>query len=120
MAERQNPLEIWGDGTEERDLIYVDDMADACLFFMERQNGYDPVNIALGQTHSVLEIATTLCALEGTAPEWLFVFGKPRMIQRRYVDMKKASEMGWTAKTSLKDGLAKTLQWYKENLLENR
>jgi GDP-L-fucose synthase len=117
IAEHQNPLEVWGDGSEERDLIYVTDMADACLYFMERQAGYDPVNIGVGSASTIKEILTALQQIEGFAPKVEFNLNKPTMIPKRYVDITKAKQAGWYPKVSLRDGLEKTLRWYKENLL---
>ena len=116
VIERQNPLEVWGDGMDERDLIYVDDAVDASVLAVEKIDGYNPINIGYGSTVSVNEVLRTLLDIEGFAPEVKYIADAPTMIPKRYIDVSKAERfLGWKAKTTLREGLEKTLQWYREN-----
>lgn len=114
IAEHQNPIEVWGDGSEIRDLVYVDDMADATLLALEKMEHYDPINVGLGKGYSVKEILGILMEIEGFSPEIKYNRERPTMINKRYVDVSKAQAvLGFKAKTSLEEGLKKTLAWYK-------
>lgn len=117
VIERQDPIEVWGQGNEVRDLIYVDDLIDAVLLAMEKVDRYDPINIGSGKGYSVKEILKTCLEVEGyTDAHITFAPGKPTMIPERYVDISKAKRvLGWKPKTSLKEGIRKTIEWYREN-----
>ncbi len=118
VVERQNPIEVWGNGEDVRDLIYVEDMAEACLTILGQSAGYDPVNIGLGQGHSVKEMLKLVCEADGYHDaKIVFDVSKPRMIPKRLVDTAKAqSKYGFAAKTGLQEGIQKTIRWYRENL----
>ena len=117
-VERQDPFTVWGDGSEVRDLVYVDDLIDAMLLAMDRVDGYDPINIGLGKGYSVKEILNTILEIEDFHPKVIFDTSKPTMIPKRLVDISKAEKvLGWSPKTDLREGLKKTIKWYKENKL---
>ena len=117
-VERQDPFTVWGDGSEVRDLIYVGDLIDAMLLAMEKVDGYDPVNTGLGKGYSVKEIMATIFDIEDFHPKVVFDTFKPTMIPKRLVDISKAERLlGWKPKTDLREGLEKTINWYKENRL---
>lgn len=117
VIERQNPLEVWGTGDDVRDLIYVEDLADACLSIMEKSEGYNPVNVGLGKGYTVKEMLKLICEIDGyrDAPI-VFNTSKPQMIAKRLVDVSKAERVfGFKAKTGLPEGIRKTIAWYREN-----
>ena len=116
VLERQNPLVVWGDGSESRDLIYVDDMVDAVLWAIGHLNGYNPVNIGSGINVTVKEILDILCGLEGFSPLIQYDNTQPTMIPIRKVDVSKATGLGFQARIPIKEGLRQTIKWYKENL----
>ena len=114
VVERHNPLEVWGTGDDIRDLVYVDDIVDAVLLAMDKVNRYDPINIASGRPCSIKEILSTALAVEGYLPKVIYNSNKPSTISKRIVDTSKARLMlSWDAKTSLYDGILKTIEWYK-------
>lgn len=115
VVERQNPLEVWGDGNDVRDLICVDDLVDAIFLALENPPP-TPLNIGSGEAYSVKEILATICDIEKFYPQITFNPDKPTMIPKRYVDVSKAINWGFKAKTSLKEGLRKTIEWYKNEV----
>lgn len=113
IVARTNPLEVWGDGTEERDLIYVDDLVDLSILAIEKMETYDPINAASGTQTSVNEMIKIICDLEGYYPPIQYIQDKPKMIQKREVSVEKAKRLlGFQAKTSVRETIAKTIEWY--------
>jgi GDP-L-fucose synthase len=118
VVERQYPIEVWGTGEDVRDVIYVDDMVEAMLLAMEKIDGYSAINVGLGRGYSVTEILKTILEIDGHADaEIVFDPSKPSMIPVRLVDTNKAeSLLGFRAGTGLKEGLEKTIEWYRESV----
>lgn len=115
IVSKQNPIEVWGDGTEERDLIYVDDMVDAVLLALEKLEGYNPINIGAGHTVTINQILQQVMHIENYNVPIQYIPG-PQMIHTRRVDVSKAERLlGFKTKTNLTEGLTKTILWYKEN-----
>jgi len=122
VVERQNPLEVWGDGRDLRDFLYVDDAVDAMLLAMELVDTYAAVNVGLGRGHTVREVLDTLLELdryENARVE--FNSSRPSMIPVRLVQTDKARALlGFTAKTGLRDGLLRTIEWYRRSREESQ
>jgi len=117
VVERQNPIEVWGTGNDVRDLLYVDDAVDAMLLAMEKVDTYNPINIAFGKTYTVKEVLYTIMDIEGYHPKIVFAPEKPTAIPERYIDISKAEKvLGWKPKTSLREGLKKTIEWYRRKV----
>jgi GDP-L-fucose synthase len=117
-VERQNPFEVWGTGDDIRDLLYVDDLADASLLAMAKFDTYMTMNIGLGKGHSVNEILALILEIdEYDDAEIVMRADQPTMIPIRLIDVGFAEQaMGFRAKTSLKKGLTKTIDWYRESI----
>jgi len=115
VVERQAPLEVWGTGDDIRDLIYVDDMVEAIVRSLETLESYTTLNIGLGKTYSVKEILSLLMELDGHSDAQLtFNSSKPSMIPIRLIDPSKAEALiGFKAKVDLREGLKRTLEWYR-------
>jgi GDP-L-fucose synthase len=114
IVERQNPLEIWGTGDDERDFVYIDDMIDAIIMAMEKLQGYDPVNIGFGKTYTVKEALKTMLAIDNYSPEVVYNSDKPSMIPVRRVSIAKAQRLlNFNPKISLEEGLRKTIDFYR-------
>lgn len=112
---------VWGTGTPKREFLYSDDMADACIYLMnlpdaqftpllaaERNDGMPPiVNIGVGEDLSIRELAEMVKAAVGYAGEIAYDTTKPDGTQRKLLDITRLGELGWQARTALKDGLAR-------------
>lgn len=115
VVERQNPIEVWGTGDDVRDVIYVEDVVEAVVRAIERCEGYLPINVGLGKAYSIKEILRTMLELDGYAhAEVLFNVSKPTMIPIRLIDPGRATAvLGFCAKTEVREGLRKTIEWYR-------
>ncbi|MCF7800317.1 GDP-L-fucose synthase [Candidatus Babeliales bacterium] len=111
-------VEIWGSGKPLREFMYVDDLADALIFIMENKNSSEIgefVNIGTGKEISIRDFANLIGEIVGFKGELKFDFAKPDGTPRKVTDISKLKELGWFPKTSLRDGLEKTYNWFKEN-----
>lgn len=117
VAERLAPLEVWGTGGDIRDLIYIDDFLDGLLLAAESPQAFTAINIASGEGHSVREVLETLIDLDGwhdADPQ--YDPSKPSTIPVRRMSNQLARDtLGFSPKVSLRDGLRRTLEWYRRD-----
>ncbi len=100
-----HPVVIWGTGTPKREFLYVDDLADACLFLMEHYSGNETVNVGSGEEVTIRELAGMIQDVVGFEGEVLFDPSRPDGTPRKLLDCSKLAAMGWKAKTGMKEGL---------------
>lgn len=98
-------LVVWGTGTPMREFLYADDLADACVYLMEQ--GYDGplLNIGTGIDITIRELAETVAKVVGFAGDLVFDASKPDGTPRKLMDVTRLTQLGWQAKTTLKDGI---------------
>ena len=96
---------VWGTGTPKREFLYVDDLADACLFLMKKYSGNETVNVGSGEEVTIKELAGTVRDVVGFDGDVVFDPSMPDGTPRKLVDSAKIHAMGWKAKTKLRDGL---------------
>ena len=108
-------IDVWGTGQPARDFLYVEDAAEGVLMATEKYNKLEPVNIGSGQETSISNLAAILCRLMDFRGEIHWDHSKPDGQLRRLLDTSRAEkEFGFKAKTSLEEGLIKTIKWYKD------
>ena len=105
-------VEIWGTGKPRREFMYVDDMAEACVFLMERYDGMEHVNIGTGEDISIRELAETICDVVGYRGELQYNTDMPDGTPRKLLDVSRLHEMGWRHTTELRAGIQKSYQHY--------
>jgi GDP-L-fucose synthase len=98
---------VWGTGTPRREFLYVDDFADACVFLLKNYSGSEFVNIGFGEDMTIAEFARTVAEVVGFQGEIVYDNSKPDGTPQKLLDVGRLSAMGWKAKVSLKEGLAK-------------
>jgi GDP-L-fucose synthase len=112
----ENPLVVWGDGSAIRDFIYSKDVAEGMLLAMEHGANCTPVNLGSGEGVSIREIVESILSCFPDPPEIKWDTSKPSGEPIRLVDMTRAKEMlGFSPRTSIGDGIAATVEWYKQN-----
>lgn len=104
---------IWGTGMPLREFLYVDDLADACVFLMNEYDGSDIVNIGAGKDLTISELAELVKRVTGFNGEIVYDSSKPDGTPRKLLDVSRLNSMGWEAKTSLEEGIRHTYQWFK-------
>ena len=108
---------LWGDGSPTREFLYADDCAEAILLAAERYDGPDPVNIGTGSEISIRELAELIAELTGYEGELVWDTSKPNGQPRRRLDTSRAERLfGFRARTSLREGLERTVAWYRESV----
>ncbi len=105
----------WGTGTPRREFLYVDDLADACVFLLENYSGYEHVNVGTGSDITIAELADTVRRVTGFSGEVLWDTTKPDGTMLKRMDVARINALGWQATTSFEDGLSKAYHWYLEN-----
>lgn len=108
-------VELWGTGTPRRELLYVDDAADACLFLMENYDEEQPINIGVGEDVSIRELAETIRTIVAPEASIRFDASKPDGVPRKLLDVTRLREHGWQPQTALADGLRQTYSWFVKN-----
>jgi GDP-L-fucose synthase len=104
---------LWGDGTPTREFLYVDDLADACFFAMITCGNAEVYNVGSGIDVSIADLATEVADVTGYGGKIFWDTNRPNGTPKRPLDCSKFYHLGWKPKTSLKDGLKKTYDWYK-------
>jgi len=105
---------VWGSGSPRRELMHVDDLADACLFLMERWSGEQHVNVGTGEDLSIRELAETVRDVVHPQARIRFDAGKPDGSPRKLLDVSRLHELGWRHRISLREGVETTYQWFLE------
>jgi GDP-L-fucose synthase len=108
-------MQVWGTGTPRRELLFVDDLADACVFLMKNYSGAIPLNVGTGQDLTIKSIAEAIQAVVGYQGRLTFDPSYPDGTPRKVLDVSRVSSLGWTAKTALQDGLEIAYSWYCDN-----
>ncbi|OXX82704.1 GDP-fucose synthetase [Paraclostridium benzoelyticum] len=108
-------VEVWGTGTPLREFLYVDDMADACVFLMEHYDGEQHVNIGTGEEVSIRQLAETVKDVVGFEGELVFNADMPDGTPRKLTTVNKLHCLGWKHKVSLNEGIKLAYTWFLEN-----
>jgi nucleoside-diphosphate-sugar epimerase len=113
---KMDPYPIWGDGQQERDFTYVDDIANGTVLASESVFNGTPINLGTGQKHKLIDVAETIFSILDWKPTNIkFEPSMPVGPYSRALDTKRAKDLlGWQAKFSLEEGLRKTIVWYKQ------
>lgn len=113
-------VELWGTGTPLREFLYVDDMADACVFLLENYDGEEHVNIGTGKEVSIKELAELVKQTVGFEGEIIWNKDMPDGTPRKLCDVSKLNSLGFKAKVDLPEGIKLAYEWFKENVSQAR
>ncbi len=106
---------VWGTGSPKREFLFVDDLADACVYLMNHYDGSEIVNIGVGEDVTILELANIIKEEVEYSGSIVFDSTKPDGTPQKLLDVSRINKIGWKAKTPLREGIRKTIQWYLEN-----
>jgi len=105
---------LWGTGKPYREFLYIDDLADACLFLMDNynENEHEIVNIGTGKDITIAELAECIKKIIGYKGTFVYDSTKPDGTPRKLLNVNRLTRLGWQAKFTLKEGIKNTLDWY--------
>ncbi len=103
---------VWGSGTPRREFLHVDDLADACVFLMQRYDEDEHVNVGTGEDLTIRQLAEMIRDIVYPQATLRFDASKPDGMPRKLLDVSKLHRLGWRHSTGLADGIASTYQWF--------
>ncbi|MDQ7821497.1 MAG: GDP-L-fucose synthase [Candidatus Eremiobacteraeota bacterium] len=113
MEEKASSLEVWGTGKARREFMFIDDVADAVIFLLERYDSADPVNIGSGEALSIADLAEMIKEIAGFGGEILFDPTKPDGMPVKILDRGRLDSLGWKGRTTMRQGLGLTYEWLR-------
>lgn len=103
---------VWGTGTPRREFLHADDLASACRFLLEQYDSPEIINVGCGEDVTIRELAETICEVIGFTGTLTFDTSKPDGTPRKLLDVSRLQSRGWKPSIGLKDGIARTYQWF--------
>lgn len=113
---KMDSIEIWGTGKARRELLFADDLADACMFVMNNYDECEFLNVGIGIDFSITEIVEMLCDIIGYDGELVYDTSKPDGMPQKVLDVSKINNIGWKYKTNTKEALKLTYNWYIDSI----
>ncbi|MDI6785908.1 MAG: GDP-L-fucose synthase [bacterium] len=110
----EDSITIWGSGKPRREFLYVDDFADACIFLMINYEENEIINVGIGEDISIAELADLIKEITSFKGKIIYDKTKPDGMPRKLLDVERINALGWKAKTSVKNGIKNTYEWYKK------
>ena len=104
---------VWGSGSPRREFLHVDDLAAACVFLLENYESPEIVNVGTGEDISIRELAEMICEIVGFEGTLTWDASKPDGTPRKLLDISKIKSLGWAPQISLRDGIARTYEWFQ-------
>jgi GDP-L-fucose synthase len=114
-AEGREEVVLWGTGGPRREFLHVDDLADACLFIMQRYDEAEHINVGTGKDLTIRELAEMVRDIVHPQARLVFDSTKPDGTPRKLLDVTRLRDLGWSPRIPLKDGIATTYTWFLEN-----
>jgi GDP-L-fucose synthase len=112
---RQPEVVVWGTGTPRREFLHVDDLADACVFLMERYDEVEHINVGTGEDLSIRELAETIREIVYPQARLVFDSSKPDGTPRKLLDVSRLHALGWRHRMGIREGIESTYRWFVEN-----
>jgi GDP-L-fucose synthase len=107
---------VWGTGTPRREFLHVADLAAACRFLLENYDSPEVINVGCGEDVTIRELAGLICEIIGFRGELVFDSSKPDGTPRKLLDNSRLTSLGWKPHIKLRDGIAQTYDWYRQQL----
>lgn len=122
VVERHCPIEIWGDGNDIRDFLYIDDFVDAIILATQKIDIFDTINIGYGRGYNIREILQMAIEIDNFKDaKIVYNYSKPSMIPIRLIDTEKAEKLlQFKAKVDIREGIKKTIDWYRKIYINSK
>jgi GDP-L-fucose synthase len=116
-AKNRNAREliVWGSGKPRREFLHVDDLTSACLLLLDKYESPEIINVGCGEDISIRELAELICDVVGFTGELAWDRTKPDGTPRKLLDVTRLRALGWQPETSLREGIARTYEWFLAN-----
>jgi GDP-L-fucose synthase len=111
-------MTVWGSGKPRRELMFVDDLADALVHLMKVYSDAPHVNVGTGEDVTIESLAKLICDVVGFEGTLHYDHSRPDGAPRKLLDVSRLRALGWTARTSLRDGLARTYDYFLEHVAD--
>jgi len=111
---------LWGSGNVYREFLYVDDMADACIFLMKNYNSSEIINVGTGKDLKIKELALLVSRIINYSGKIVWDTSKPDGTPKKQLDVSKLFKLGWKSQTSLINGIKKEYEWFLNNFSEKK
>jgi GDP-L-fucose synthase len=118
-ARKDRKLIVWGSGTPRREFLHVDDLASACVLLLEKYDSPEIINVGCGEDISIRELAELICQVVGFDGELAWDTTKPDGTPRKLLNVTRLRTLGWNPSIALRDGIAKTYEWYRANYVQD-
>src|SRR5205809_610397 len=112
---KDRELIVWGSGKPRREFLHVDDLASACLLLLEKYDSSEIINVGCGEDISIRELAELICEVVGFDGDLAWDVTKPDGTPRKLLDVSKLRALGWKPSIPLRDGIARTYEWFLAN-----
>ena len=119
-VERRDEVVVWGSGKPRREFLHVDDLADACVFLMDRYSDLAHINVGTGEDQSIGELAAMVRDVVHPSARIVFDTSKPDGTPRKLLDVSRLHELGWRHTIELRDGIRSTYDWFLAHVNEAR
>lgn len=110
-------VKLWGDGSAMREFLHVDDLAEACYVCMQKYDEVEHINVGTGEDVTIKQLAETIADIVGYNRHIDWDITKPNGTPRKVLNVDKIKALGWEPKISLREGIEKTYEWYKKNVI---
>jgi GDP-L-fucose synthase len=110
-------VKLWGDGSAMREFLHVDDLAEACYVCMQNYDDTEHINVGTGEDVTIKQLAETIADVIGYGRDINWDTTKPNGTPRKVLNVDKIKSLGWEPKIGLREGIEKTYEWYKENVI---
>jgi GDP-L-fucose synthase len=115
---KDKKLTVWGTGKPRREFLHVDDLASACLLLLGKYDSPEIINVGCGEDISIRELSELICDVVGFDGELAWDTSKPDGTPRKLLDVTKLRALGWKPVIPLRDGIARTYEWFLANFAQ--
>jgi len=112
---KDQKLTVWGTGKPRREFLHVDDLSSACLLLLEKYDSPEIINVGCGEDISIRKLSELICDVVGFDGELAWDTSKPDGTPRKLLDVTKLRALGWKPAIPLRDGIARTYEWFRAN-----